>query len=164
MRESLRKGSKVPRPTLPDATAKPPCCQTSAPPCAPAPLRWLPGTANFVALGCQLRGTGILQVFQLDGTELRPAAQAEQPTSLKCGVFGAGAAAAHLAVGNFAGQLQLLDLEQPGSAPLFSVQAHRGIVNALDTCGSQVGAGAGQGQAGDAASGLLLSCHVWSTA
>ncbi|KAL4422587.1 hypothetical protein ABPG75_008784 [Micractinium tetrahymenae] len=98
-------------------------------------VKWLPGTAKFVALGCKLRGTGVLQVFELDGTELHPTAQAEQPSSLKCGAFGAGASSAHLALGNLAGQLQLLDLEQPGSAPLFCVQAHRGIVNAVDAFG-----------------------------
>ncbi len=89
----------------------------------------------------------MLQVFELDGGELHVAAQAEQPASLKCGAFGAGAGAAHLALGDFAGQLQLLDLDQPGSGPLFSIQAHRGIVNALDACGDRVGAGhLGQGR------------------
>lgn len=120
------------------------CCKRTSAPCSQlrggCTCRWLPGTASFVVLGCHPRGTGMLQVFELDDAELHPAAQAEQASSLKCGAFGAGSAAAHMAVGNFAGQLQLLDLEQPGSAPVFSVHAHRGIVNALDAFGSQVGA------------------------
>lgn len=106
----------------------------------PCRRRWVPGTARFVVLGSRPRGTGVLQVYDLDGLELQQVAQAEQPHSLQCGSFGASAAAdAHLAVGTQAGQLRLLDVARLDAGPLFSVQAHAGNVNALDAFGGQVG-------------------------
>ena len=117
---------------------------TPAPSRLPARCRrWVPGTARFVALGCRPRGTGLLQVYELDGAQLERVAQAEQPSALKCGSFGAAAAGEqHLAAGNHAGQLQVLDLERLGSGPVFTVQAHRGMLNALDAFGGRVSGGA----------------------
>lgn len=110
--------------------------------------RWLPGTAKFLALGCYARGTGTLQLYELDGASLELAAEAEQPASLKCacvlsGGSGPGSTQQQLiALGNFDGQLQLMDADRLGSSsePLWRVQAHAGVVNSLDACDGQVGA------------------------
>ena len=120
----------------------------------------MPGTARFVALGCRPRGTGLLQVYELDGTHLEQVAQAEQPSALKHGSFGAAAAGEqHLAAGNHAGQLQVLDLERLDSGPVFRVQAHKGMLNALDAFGGRVSAGWAR-MLGRALA-LLVAAAVW---
>ena len=132
----------------PAAAARPPVRlppPATPPTCSP---RWLPGTAKFVALGCHARGTGTLQLYELDGAALGLAAEAEQRAALKCGcVLGGGgggdASSTHqqlIALGNFDGQLQLVDAERLGSGgePMWRVQAHAGIVNGLDAFGGQV--------------------------
>ena len=40
--------------------------------------RWVPGTAKFVALGSYARGTGTLQVYELDGASLQRLSEAEK--------------------------------------------------------------------------------------
>ncbi|KAI7839135.1 hypothetical protein COHA_007138 [Chlorella ohadii] len=108
-------------------------------------VRWLPGTAKFLALGCYARGTGTLQLYELDGAALELAAETEQPASLKCAcVLGGGGetGSAHqqlIALGNFDGQLQLVDAERLGSSsePLWRVQTHAGVVNGLDAFNGQ---------------------------
>lgn len=141
---------------LPTSRSHRRCQPASPPPQPPRLFRWVPGTAKFVALGCHARGTGALQLWELDGADLSQVAAEEPSASLKCACFGAGTGSATsqqlLALGNFAGQLQLVDVERLGSgsnssgsgssSAVFSVQAHAGIVNAVDACsGSQVGAG-----------------------
>ena len=128
--------------------ASPPACPPPTPLSAVCTCRWLPGTAKLLALGCYARGTGTLQLYELDGASLELAAEAEQPASLKCacvlsGGSGAGSTKQQLiALGNFDGQLQLMDADRLGSSsePLWRVQAHAGVVNGLDACDGQVGA------------------------
>ena len=119
----------------------------------------MPGTAKFVALGCHARGTGALQLWELDGPKLTQLGAEEPAASLKCACFtgaaGGGAAPQLLALGNFDGQLSLVDVERLGSSSgssstgggggsaVFTVQAHAGIVNGVDACSSQVGRTAG---------------------
>ncbi|WIA34433.1 hypothetical protein OEZ86_012767 [Tetradesmus obliquus] len=99
--------------------------------------KWIPGTANFVAVGQHARGTGCLQVYQLEGTDAVVARSIEGQAGFKCSHFGAGRVSEpRLAVGTFDGKLQLWDLEQP-KEPLLDVQAHASIVNAIDAFGGQ---------------------------
>lgn len=105
--------------------------------------RWVPGTARFVSLGSQPRGTGTLQLWELDGAELSQSEAEERRAGLKCGCFGAGSPG-RLAIGTCSGQLQIVDAERLGasadgdsaaagcSSTVFSVQAHEGLVNGLD--------------------------------
>lgn len=99
--------------------------------------KWIPGTAKFVALGSYPRNTGSLQVFELEGSELKVIKELEKPSAFKCGTFGASSLVERrLATGNFAGQLQLWDLEHT-ARPVFEVQAHASIVNQIDGFGGQ---------------------------
>jgi len=99
--------------------------------------RWIPSSARFVVMGAYPRATGCLQVYELDGTEVRLTKEKETKASVKCGTFGAsGLAERHLATGNFEGYLQLWDLER-ADAPVMDVKAHTSIVNAIDGCGGQ---------------------------
>lgn len=87
----------------------------------------------------------MIQVYELDGPELKEVASAKQPSGFQRGSFGAAAdGGMQLAVGTQAGQLQLLDPERLDAGPLFSVQAHAGVVNALDAFGGKVRGGSAQ--------------------
>jgi hypothetical protein len=81
----------------------------------------------------------LVQVYELEGPDLKTVKEVEKKHAFKCGTFGASSLAERrLATGNFGGELQIWDLENT-SAPLFSAQAHASIVNAIDGCGGQVG-------------------------
>ena len=98
-------------------------------------VKWIPSSARFVVMGAFARATGCLQVYELDGVDLKLSKEVETKASVKCGTFGAsGLAERHLATGNFEGYLQLYDLER-ADAPVMDVKAHTSIVNAIDGCG-----------------------------
>lgn len=79
-----------------------------------------------------------LQVFELDGVNLKLVSETEAPVRLKCGTFGASSLTErHLASGNFDGQLQIWDLDIPHRA-LTTSSAHKGLLNCIDGCGGQV--------------------------
>lgn len=92
----------------------------------------------------------------------------QKPSSFKCGTFGASSVVERrLATGNFGGQLQIWDLENTAK-PVYEVQAHASIVNALDGCGGQVRAlphrwpsGTGKVVSTVASAGSLLK-RVWA--
>ena len=108
-----------------------PACHSAMCPIHPPPTM-SPDTA-CVCMGAQ--------VYELEGAELKLIKESEKPSSFKCGTFGASSLVERrLATGNFAGQLQIWDLESMAK-PVFEVQAHASIVNALDGCGGQVGRG-----------------------
>jgi len=87
---------------------------------------------------CLMSHFGTMQVYELEGSELKVIKEVEKPSSFKCGTFGASSLVERrLATGNFAGQLQIWDLENLGK-PVYEVQAHASIVNAIDGCGGQV--------------------------
>ena len=82
----------------------------------------------------------------MDGTALSRVGEAELRQVVKCAAFGASSLAdQQAAVGDFGGQLQLVDVERL-TVPVFRVQAHDGLLNALDARGGQVHAGASTAQ------------------
>lgn len=104
--------------------------------------RWVPCSARFVVLGSPPRGTGLVQIYNLSKGELHLLHEVEKPSPLKCGSFGASSLAERrLATGDFGGKLQLWDLEAM-EAPVFSAQAHSGLINCLDAIGGLKGSGA----------------------
>lgn len=93
-----------------------------------------------MALGSYARSTGCLQVYELDGAELKLIREVEKASAFKCGTFGASSIIdRRIAAGNFAGQIQIYDLERTDAA-VFQAQAHASIINAMDGCGGQVSA------------------------
>jgi WD repeat-containing protein 92 len=98
-------------------------------------VKWIPSSARFVVMGAFARATGCLQVYELDGVDLKLNKEVETKASIKCGTFGAsGLAERHLATGNFEGYLQMYDLER-FDTPVMDVKAHTSIVNAIDGVG-----------------------------
>lgn len=87
-------------------------------------------------MGQYARNTGCIMLYEMDGAELKLLNEVEKPSGFKCGTFGASSIVERrLASGSFAGQLQIWDLET--TKPVFEVQAHASIVNAIDGCGGQ---------------------------
>lgn len=72
-------------------------------------VNWIPCSAKFLVLGSKPKGTGILQIFELNKAELSLVKEIEKKNPFKCGSFGASSLRnRHLAVGDFAGRLQVL--------------------------------------------------------
>lgn len=82
----------------------------------------------------------------------------EKNSAFKCGTFGtASDSDRKLATGNFDGHLQIWDMEKPAD-PIYDVQAHASIVNAMDGCG---GTAKGHGPPEIATCGRDGCVRVW---
>jgi WD40 repeat protein len=94
-------------------------------------------------VGCLPKGSGVLQVHELDGHKLQLITEAEMKDGLKCCTFGAASYEnRQLATGDYAGNLSVWDLESL-KTPVFSVKGHSSIINAIDGIGGlNVGFGA----------------------
>ncbi|KAL3914778.1 MAG: hypothetical protein SGPRY_007503 [Prymnesium sp.] len=119
--------------------------------------KWIPCSARFVLLGSPARQTGLIQIYSLVKGDVELQTELERPKAFKCGTFGASTLAErHLATGDFAGGLDMWDLENL-TQPIFSCKAHETIINAVDGCGGLKGAGAPE-----IATGGRDGCvHVW---
>uniref|UniRef100_A0A665TLW0 Dynein axonemal assembly factor 10 n=2 Tax=Echeneis naucrates TaxID=173247 RepID=A0A665TLW0_ECHNA len=104
--------------------------------------KWIPCSAKFVCLGNFPRGTGVMQIFEVQHGEAQLIKEVEKPKPIKCGTFGATSLQQrHLATGDFDGNLNIWNLEMP-EVPVYSVKAHKEIVNSIDGVG---GLGIGDG-------------------
>ncbi|XP_055629747.1 dynein axonemal assembly factor 10 [Toxorhynchites rutilus septentrionalis] len=98
-------------------------------------VKWIPCSAKFVVIGSKPKGTGILQIYELNRGELEKVTEVEKAESFKCCSFGASSLReSHLAIGDFVGKLAIYDLERLRE-PVYEVDAHSGIINALDAMG-----------------------------
>lgn len=106
-------------------------------------VKWIPRSAKLVTIGSHPKGTGALQVFEMSEGTLKLLHNVERPKALKCGTFGASTLEdRHLAIGDFEGKLEILDLNSP-NMPVYSVKAHKEIINAIDgVAGLNIGKGA----------------------
>eukprot|EP01028_Stygiella_incarcerata_P004595 TRINITY_DN2016_c0_g1_i2.p1 TRINITY_DN2016_c0_g1~~TRINITY_DN2016_c0_g1_i2.p1 ORF type:complete len:164 (-),score=36.11 TRINITY_DN2016_c0_g1_i2:6-497(-) len=97
--------------------------------------KWIPSSARFVALGNYARGTGAMQVYQLNQGKLKMVREHEKKNAFKCGTFGAASLEErHLATGDFEGHMMVWDLEK-GDYPVYSVKGHKTIINCIDGVG-----------------------------
>uniref|UniRef100_W5L6E4 Dynein axonemal assembly factor 10 n=2 Tax=Astyanax mexicanus TaxID=7994 RepID=W5L6E4_ASTMX len=104
--------------------------------------KWIPCSAKFVCLGSSCRGTGLMQIYELQHGGIKLVKETEKTKPIKCGTFGASSLQQrHLATGDFDGNLHVWNLEAP-DVPVYSVKAHKEIVNAVDGVG---GLGIGDG-------------------
>ncbi|CAD8146417.1 unnamed protein product [Paramecium pentaurelia] len=94
----------------------------------PFVTRWIPGTAKFVLCGQPPKANGIIEILQLNKTELKTLSSIEQPKGIKCGQFLDNL----FAFGDFDGKLKVIDLETKKTT--FEVKAHDQIINSIDTC------------------------------
>ncbi|KAJ3013654.1 WD repeat-containing protein 92, partial [Thoreauomyces humboldtii] len=98
-------------------------------------VKWVPCSARFVVLGQHARGTGALQVFELEDGDIKLIHEAEKKEAFKCGTFGASSLSSrHLATGDFSGRMSVWDLERT-ELPVYTVQSHDQIINCMDGAG-----------------------------
>ena len=101
----------------------------------PFDVKWLPCSAKFAVIGQLPRGTGIIQVYELQGASIKLLSETEQPSAFKACTLGASSLSQrHLATGDFDGRLCTWDLERL-STPLTTIKAHDQIINTMDGCG-----------------------------
>jgi len=103
-------------------------------------------SARIAVVGCQAKGSGVIQVSELEGSTLKRLSEYELKDGLKCCTFGAASyETRHLATGDYAGNLAVWDLERLGNSsnPVFNVKGHASIINAIDGVGGlNIGYGA----------------------
>jgi len=108
----------------------------------PFETKWVPQSAKFVLLGQHPRATGALRICELRGGKCEKLAEVEKPKGFKCATFAASSIEErHLTTGDYAGKLQIWDLEKL-QQPVWEVQAHDKIINCVDGCGG-LGIGGG---------------------
>ncbi|XP_057704184.1 dynein axonemal assembly factor 10 [Corythoichthys intestinalis] len=104
--------------------------------------KWIPCSSKFVCLGNFPRGTGVMQIYEMQHGEAQLIKEVEKAKPIKCGTFGASSLCQrHLATGDFDGRLNIWNLEET-DLPVYSVKAHKEIVNCIDAVG---GLGIGDG-------------------
>ncbi|XP_049592865.1 dynein axonemal assembly factor 10 [Syngnathus scovelli] len=105
--------------------------------------KWIPCSSKFVCLGNFPRGTGVIQIYEMQHGEAQLIKEVEKAKPIKCGTFGASSLRQrHLATGDFDGNLNIWNLEEP-NIPVYSVKAHKEIVNCIDAVGGlNIGDGA----------------------
>lgn len=116
----------------------------------PFDARWVPCSAKLTVCGSTAKGSGILQLYELDPNNsvnsLKLLSSIETKTGLKCSTFGASLyEQRQLATGNLTGELAVYDIDtlSTNSTPTFSVQAHKGLINSIDGIGGlNIGSGA----------------------
>jgi WD repeat-containing protein 92 len=68
-------------------------------------VKWIPFAPKFLTIGSKTNGKGVLEIYELDS----PKVNLVKEISLKCSSFGLSSPnERHLAVGDFAGKLQIL--------------------------------------------------------
>lgn len=72
-------------------------------------VKWIPCSAKFVVLGSRPKGTGVLEIYELNDDKADLVKEIEQKVSIRCGTFGATSIRdSHLALGDFNGKLSVL--------------------------------------------------------
>ncbi|TMW40994.1 hypothetical protein DOY81_013926, partial [Sarcophaga bullata] len=99
--------------------------------------KWIPCSAKLVVLGSKPNSQGILEIYELNENKMDKLKTIEKKSAFKCGSFGASSLRnRHMAIGDFQGRLQVLDLERP-EIPVYNVEAHSSIINCLDALGGK---------------------------
>ena len=102
-------------------------------------VKWIPSSASFVAVGQYPNNQGAINVFQLEKGELKTIQEVKKQAPFKCCTFGQNysgssslSTSRQLATGDFAGGIQLWDVEN-FDKPLMEVRkAHDSVVNNID--------------------------------
>lgn len=105
--------------------------------------RWVPSSARLAVMGLQAKGTGVLEVLELEAGKLKTIVSQEKQHGIKCGTFGASSLENRsIAVGDFAGNVSIYDLEH-AAKPVWNVKGHETLVNCIEGCGGlSIGCGA----------------------
>lgn len=114
-------------------------------------VKWIPSSARFCVLGAHARGTGSLQVFELENNHgasfsspsatpssrlvMNAKEKCEHDHALKCGTFaGSDEIERTFIAGDFSGQLLSWDVENLTRPTRVVKNAHESIINCIDGC------------------------------
>lgn len=126
----------------------------------PFEVKWVPQSAKFVLLGQHPKATGAFRVCELSKGKCEKLHQVEKPKGFKCATFGAASIEErHICTGDYGGKLAVWDLNNT-QKPIWEVQAHEKIVNAVDGCG---GLGVGGGAPELVSGSRDGTVRVWDT-
>ncbi|ERE90242.1 WD repeat-containing protein 92 [Cricetulus griseus] len=76
--------------------------------------KWVPCSAKFVTMGNFARGTGVIQVYEIQRGDLKLLREIEKAKPIKCGTFGAASLQQrYLATGDFDGNLHIWPINLP---------------------------------------------------
>lgn len=107
----------------------------------PFDVKWIPCSARFLTVGTTPKNKGAFQVHEMNSGETTTLLDSQKRDGIKCATFGAASLERQVAVGDFAGVLNVWDLEHP-EVPVYSAQAHGALCNAIDGIGGMIGYGA----------------------
>ncbi|XP_050444112.1 dynein axonemal assembly factor 10-like [Adelges cooleyi] len=120
--------------------------------------QWIHNSAKFIAVGGKPNMKGVLNVYTLDEDDIRTVHEYEKQTSIECATFRASAFnKIHLAVGNYEGNLEILDLDYSGKS-VYTAKAHQGLIYSVDGVG---GLGIGCGAPELVTGGKDGSVKIW---
>jgi WD40 repeat protein len=107
-------------------------------------VKWIPNSAQFVAIGSYARGTGTVQIYKLafgdnnnSGIE-KTLEIPEQSCGLKCGTFDFNLSmddCSQIACADIEGNLHVFDLNKGGSKVFSITGAHKSLINQIDGAG-----------------------------
>mmetsp|Transcript_56973 Transcript_56973/g.68529 ORF Transcript_56973/g.68529 Transcript_56973/m.68529 type:complete len:360 (+) Transcript_56973:24-1103(+) len=103
----------------------------------PHDTKWIPHSSRFVCTGISSKGKGVVEVYQLSSDGLSASSKRTMQEGIKCCTFGASSLEDRLlAYGDYSGTLSMCDIERSDTSdPVYSVQGHKSIINAIDGIG-----------------------------
>lgn len=70
--------------------------------------KWIPCSAKFIVLGSLPKGSGTIEIFEINAGEIKKIKEIERSNSFKCGTFGASSdIERRFATGDFRGTLEV---------------------------------------------------------
>lgn len=104
--------------------------------------QWIHNSAKFTAVGGKPNLKGVINIYALDDNDIQTVQEYEKSVAIECATFQSSSSnKRHLAVGNYEGDLEIVDLEYSAKS-LYSVKAHQGLIYCIDGVGG-LGIGCG---------------------
>lgn len=98
---------------------------------------WIPCSAKFLTVGNNSNDNGVIQIYEVCGTELKLLKEGEKSKPLKCGTFGASSLRnRELAVGDLDGKLNIWNIEDIQKCT-YHVNAHDSGIMCIDGIGGK---------------------------
>lgn len=103
--------------------------------------QWIHNAAKFITVGGKPNLKGVINVYGLDD-DIQTVQEYEKPIAIECATFkSSNINQRHLAVGNYEGDLEIVDLEHSAKS-IYTVKAHQGLIYCIDGIGG-LGIGCG---------------------
>lgn len=104
--------------------------------------QWIPNSAKFTVVGGKPNLKGVISIYALDENDIQTVHEYEKPIAIECATFQSSSInKRHLAIGNYDGTLEIVDLEHSAKSK-YSVKAHEGLIYCIDGVGG-LGIGCG---------------------